>query len=353
MKKLPRRTRSKRRSFARIDYQERVKIEQRYCVDYRSLADIARECKRPYSTLMREIDDAPRKGPGRYSADRAQARADEKAHKQGRHASMDYEPLNTYVVAKLKLRWSPEQIMVRLPIDHPTDKRMRISYEAIYQYIYAQVHRAGAGGVKKGHADLRPYLRRRNRTRRTKGSRTAQKVERLAALPTIEDRPKEVEKRKVVGHWEGDTLVSRQSSARIKSANERATGIFFFTKTPDGTARACNTALVTRLTQVPPAFRKTLTQDRGTENREYETVEEALGLTCYFAHPYCSHERGSNENGNGLFRDFFPKKTDFSKVSDRDVLRVERLINSRPRKRYGGRTPYEVFFNATGVALEV
>lgn len=344
---------TKGRAFTRVTYKERVKIEQRYCIDQWSLQDIAVELVRPVSTIWREIGGTPRKGRGRYNADRAQAQADERGSNQGRIKKTAYAPLKTYIVEKVKLRWSPEQIMIRLPIDYPGDKRMRISYETIYQYIYNQVYRGGNGEVKKGCDDLRPYLRRRHRTRPKKGCRKAQKAERQSSLPSIENRPKEADTRKVVGHWEGDTMVSRQSPARIKSMNERATGIFFFAKTFDGTAVSCNTALTERLSCVPHQYLKTLTQDRGTENREYEIVENALGLTCYFAHPYCSQERGSNENGNGLFRDYFPKKTDFAQVTAEEVARVEHLLNSRPRKRFAGQTPYEVFFKLTGVAIEV
>jgi len=171
-------------------------------------------------------------------------------------------------------------------------------------------------------------------------------------LPSIEARPKEVAKRKILGHWEGDTLVSRKCEERIKSVNERKSGIVFFQKTINGTAQACNQAAVEKLKNIPSEYLKTLTQDRGCENYGFEEVEKKLGLSCFFAHPYCSHERGSNENSNGLFRRYFPKGTDFSQITDDQVLKVEHLINSRPRKRFGGLTPYEIFYQITGVALD-
>jgi len=156
----------------------------------------------------------------------------------------------------------------------------------------------------------------------------------------------------VIGHWEDDTLVSRQSKARIKSVNERVSGLVFFGKTTDGTAKKCNRVVLNKLKNIPAAFRKTLTRDRGTENFGYENVEDKLSLACFFAHPYCSQERGSNENANGLLRRYFPKKTDFAKITDEEISRAERLINSRPRKRHCGLTPYEVFYQKTGVALD-
>lgn len=341
-----------RKTFKRIDFKERVIIENRYCIDRKSLSDIAKELERPKSAVSREIDGKPRIGRGKYSAYRAQQVSEDKRKKQGRQSKLEYAPLKNYVISKLRLGWSPEQIMLRLPIDYPRNKKMRISYEAIYQFVYSQVHRGGNGTVKKDCEDLRKYLTRRHTRRQKKGLRKARRLERRISLPSIEDRPKEVDKRKVIGHWEDDTLVSRQSKARIKSVNERVSGLVFFGKTTDGTAKECDRVVLNKLKNIPAAFRKTLTRDRGTENFGYENVEDKLSLACFFAHPYCSQERGSNENANGLLRRYFPKKTDFAKITDEEISRAERLINSRPRKRHCGLTPYEVFYQKTGVALD-
>lgn len=339
------------RSFNRIAYKERVKIEQRYCSDRWKLSAIAVELGRPTSAVSREIEGKPRVGRGRYDADRAQKRADESAARQGRRGNLEHEPLCEYVVAKLKIGWSPEQISIRLPIDYQKDARMRISYESIYAYVYAQVHRGGNGKVKKGCVDLRPYLAWRHTRRRKKGFRQAQKAER-PVLPSIEDRPKAVEKRKEIGHWEDDTMVSRESRVRLKTINERTSGIIFIGKMRDGSIAESNRVVIERLSALPQEIRKTLTRDRGTENFGYKEIEKELDMSCWFAHAYCSQERGSNENGNGLIRRPYPKKTDFALVSDADLRALEHRLNSRPRKRHGGLTPYEVFFKATGVALE-
>jgi len=260
--------------------------------------------------------------------------------------------LRTYVEEKLGLGWSPEQISIRLPIDHPRDKQMRLSYEAIYQHVYSRVRRGGNGAMKEGFVDLRPYLARRHTRRQKKGFRTVQKTERNEKLPSIEDRPRIVEKRKEVGHWEDDTMVSRQSMARLKTVNELVSGVTLIGRMQDGSVKESNRVVIDRMKRLPTNTRKTLTRDRGSENFGWKEIQDELNLTCWFAHPYCSHERGSNENGNGLIRRYFPKKTDFANVSDEDVARVEYLLNSRPRKRLGGRTPYEVFFTLTGVALD-
>ncbi len=341
-----------RRSFNRISYKERVIIENRYCVDRKKLIEIAKELGRPLSSISREIGGKPRVGRGKYSADVAQARAEKNKGNQGRKSKFDHEPLCSYVAEKLKLGWSPEQIEIRLPIDYPDDERMRISYEAIYQYVYNQIYREGNGQVKPDCEDLRKYLARRHKRRQKRGFRKAQKAERSFSLPSIESRPQEADERVAIGHWEGDTLVSKQSTTRIKSVNERVSGVVFFGKTLDGSANECDKVTIARLQDIPPEYRKTMTQDRGTENVGYKILEKELGISCFFAHPYCSHERGSNENTNGLFRRYFPKGTDFGKITDRQIAKVEYLLNTRPRKRHCGLTPYEVFYQITGVALD-
>jgi IS30 family transposase len=327
-------------------------IEQRFCQDQWKVSAIARELKRPTSAVSREIGPRVRKGAGRYDADVAQRRADERAGNQGRKGKLEHVPLKEYTEAKLGLGWSPEQISIRLPIDFPKDTRMRISYEAIYQHVYNQIRRNGNGKLKDGCVDLRPLLARRHTRRQKKGFRAVQKIERHQRLPSIEDRPVAVEKRKELGHWEDDTVISRQSTVRLKTMNERVSGVTFIGRMFDGTVSESNRIVIERLKRLPQSTRKTLTRDRGTENYGWKEIQDELNLTCWFAHPYCSHERGSNENGNGLIRRFLPKKTDFALVTDEEIARVEYLLNTRPRKRLGGKTPYEVFFTLTGVALD-
>ena len=194
-------TKEKQRAFSHISYKERVIIENRYCVDKKTISDIAKELNRPTSAVSREVGGKPRIGRGKYSADIAQAKAEKNRGNQGRKTKFDYEPLCSYVVEKMKLGWSPEQIEIRLPIEYPIDKKMRISDEAIYQHVYGQINREGNGTVKKGCEDLRKYLARRHKRRQKKDFRKAQKLERMGKLPSIEDRPKEAEERKAVGHY--------------------------------------------------------------------------------------------------------------------------------------------------------
>jgi IS30 family transposase len=336
-----------RRAFKQLTLNDRIKIEIRYR-DGWTLRKIAEYLGngRTASAVCREVNSRPRKGIGKYQAHIAHEKALAKRFGK-KEIKLKNETVRLYVVEKLKLGWSPEQISLRLPIEHSGQK---ISYEAIYNYIYGQMYREGNGSVKKGSEDLRQYLPRRHKRRQKKGFRKAQKLER-PVLPSIEDRPKEADKRKIVGHWEDDTLVSRQSSVRIKSINERVSGVVFLGKMLNGTNEESNRVVCDKLSSIPSSFRKTLTRDRGIENMGYEKIENELNLSCFFAHAYCSYERGSNENLNGLVRRFYPKRTDFAKVSNEEIRKVEYLLNTRPRKRFGGKNPLEVLLEKTGVAI--
>ncbi len=328
---------------------DRIQIEIHYSQG-KSMAEIATVVGkgRNKSTISREIAGRPHKGRGRYKAYQAHIKALEEDKNRGRRERLKNETIRIYTKAKLKLGWSPEQVAIRLPIDC---KGEDISYEAIYQYIYAQIGRKGSGKLKEGCEDLRPYLARRHTRRSTKGARRAKKTERLESLPSIEERPSSADKRKEIGHFEDDTIVSRQSVARLKSVNERACGVVFLGKMKDGTSEESTRVVCERLKTIPSPYLKTLTRDRGTENLGWRDIEKQMPLKVYFAHAYCSQERGSNENLNGLVRRFFPKKTDFAKVTEEEVRRVEHLLNTRPRKRFGGKTPLEVLLEKTGVAI--
>lgn len=338
----------KKRDFKQFTLNDRIRIEIRY-KDGWSLRKIAKELgsSRTAGSVCREIDGKPKKGIGKYQAHIAHEKALGKRHgKKG--FRLKNVLIQSYVVEKMKLGWSPEQISLRLPIDH---QGQSISYEAIYQFVYAQVYRGGNGVVKKDCEDLRTYLARRHHKRSKKGFRKAQKMERVQSLPSIEDRPSEVEKRKVVGHWEDDCIVSRQSLPRLKSINERTSGVILLGKMKDGTSEESTRVFCEKVENIPSPYLKTLTRDRGSENMGWRDIEKRLNMKVFFAHAYCSSERGSNENLNGLVRRFFPKKTDFAKVTAEEILKVEYLLNTRPRKRFCGKTPLEVLLDRTGVAI--
>lgn len=334
-----------------LTLRERTIIEVRYR-DGNSIRSIAEEIGKNPSTVSREIGGKPPRGVGKYIADVSHRKALEHIAQRGNKSKLDRnECLKEYVINKMRLGWSPEQISIRLPFDHKRDKTMCASHETIYQYVYAQIHRGGNGTVKNGCEDLRKYLIRRHKRRAKKGFRKAQRAERKDSLPSIENRPKIVGRRSRIGDWEDDLITSKKSKDCVKSINERRSGIVLFGKTKNGTAKICDKVLFDKLSIVPPEYLNTLTRDNGGENKEYEKVEKELGIKVFYAHPYHSWERGSNENCNGLLRRFFPKGTDWSKITDEEIAKAEYLINTRPRKRLKGQTPAEVFFKETGVAL--
>lgn len=328
--------------------EEREKIQEMLW-QKSSIRSIARVLGRNPSSVSREIKRNKPPELNRYTPRVAHERAFAYQKHRGKRKLEMNAALREYVVSHLKLGWSPEQIAA-------TAKGTvgeTISHEAVYQYIYAQVYRGGHGYLKPGCEDLRPYLARRRKRRIRKGHRRSYRIDK-GPLPSIDGRPKEVEYRAMVGHWEDDSLVYTPTCpVRLRTTNERRSGVVFIAKANDQTMKEANRITRKRLGVLPIVFRKTLTRDRGAENLGYEELEHELGIRCFFAHAYCPWERGSNENTNGLIRRFFPKKTDFRKISEEEIQLVEYLLNTRPRKRLGWKTPYQVFYELTSVALQV
>jgi len=327
-----------------IDERERIQL---MLWQKQSVRAMAKELNRNPSSISREINKSRRSDGKRFYIPRAaHERAVQNRSIRGERRLVTNERLRDYVTEQLKLGWSPEQIAAKAEENTGT----KISHEAIYQYIYAQVHRNGYGYIRPGCEDLRQYLPRRKKRRVRKGLRASYRTQK-GPLPSIDHRPKEVETRKKIGHWEDDLIVSKESKQALKTVNERLSGIVFIEKVNNKTISESNRSVAKRLKTIPPKYRKTLTRDRGSENLGHVELEQDLGIVCYFAHAYHSWERGSNENLNGLIRRFLPKGTDFRTVSNKQIKYIEYLINSRPRKRLGWKTPYEVFYEKTGVAL--
>jgi len=325
-----------------LSIEEREKI-QRLLWQNKSIRYIAIELGRSPSSISREVRKNNSKLKTTYTPRLANERALKKRSSRGKFKLDKDAVLHTYVTHHLKLGWSPEQIAATAPVS--------ISHEAIYQYIYAQVYRNGHGYSKPNKEDLRPYLARRKKRRTPQGLRKSYRIHK-GTLPSIDDRPSIVDLRTEIGHWEDDLIVSRESSDNLKTINERVSGLVFIARVANGTAKVGDAAVSRRLKVIPSQYRRTLTRDNGKENIKYRKLSADLGIQVFFAHPYSSWERGSNENLNGLIRRYFPKKTDFKQVSDEQIQHIEYLLNSRPRKRLGWKTPYEVFFEMTGVALQ-
>ena len=332
---------------------KQLTIQERELIQYglwkkKSIRQIAKEIKRSPSSVSRELKMNYNLPIKRHYIPRvANERAIKNRSRRGREERLKNASIREYVAKQLKIGWSPEQI-ANTSKDNTGES---ISHEAIYQYVYAQIWRDGHGEVKKGCEDLRPYLARRRRRRMRKGMRKSYRIVK-GPLPSINERPQEVDLREIIGHWEDDLIVSRESSTNLKTINELKSGLVIIEKVRNATIKESNRAILKRLKRIPRKYRKTLTRDRGLENMGYKELEERLGIDCYFANAYHSWERGANENLNGLIRRFLPKKTDFNNISNEDIKNIEYLLNSRPRKRLGWKTPYEVFYNMTGVALE-
>ena len=330
--------------FKHLTIEEREKIQE-LLWQKTSIRTIARVINRSPSSVVREIKR--NKPPLRilYTPRLANERALRKRQSRGRKLRLKSSFIRRYVVAGLKARLSPEQISGRLKLEYPHES---ISHEAIYRYIYSFVHQEGRGLLKKHYHDLRPYLKRRHKRRGQRGMRSVQRIFRPKG-PSIDDRPQDVETRKTIGHWEGDSMVSRQSKVGLNTLVERKTGLVFITKIENGTAEKTKEAVTKRLAPLPKEMRRTITSDNGTENALYDEVQEILNINWYFAHPYHSWERGTNENTNGLIRYYFPKGTDFARISDETIQAVESALNNRPRKRLGWRTPLEAFNESVAI----
>lgn len=322
--------------YTHFSVEERETIQRLLWEGY-SIRSISQQLHRSHSSVSREINKNIPPQHRRYTPRLAHERAIQKRKSRGRADRLKDPDLRQYVVAQLKDGYSPEQIA-------GTSKKkvgVSISHEAIYQYIYAQIHAQGHGYVKPGKEDLRGYLKRRHKRRAKHGMRKGQRVFKPKA-PSIETRPKVVAAKSRFGDWEGDTIESKGRKTGLNSLLERKSGFLMLSKLPDKTADTTSRIMSERLKSLPKRLRRTLTTDNGSEMQNWKATEAATGVKVYFAHPYSSFERGANENVNGLVRWYFPKGTDFALVSEEEIRQVEYALNTRPRKRLGWKTPLEV-----------
>lgn len=287
----------------------------------RSPSSISRELKRNFP-LEHQL----------YTSRLAHERAITKRKCRGRHDRLKNSRIRDYAITHLKEGWSPEQISGRIKID----LNEKISHEAIYQYIYAKIY-AGGVGPRPGCEDLRIYLRRKRRRRLGKGFRATKRVKMLPGK-LIDERPAIVEIRARVGDWESDTVESKDHKPGINTLVDRRTGLVLITKLNTKASSSTASATVKRLNNLPA---HTITADNGSENQSWKLIENMTGVQYFFAHPYSSWERGTNENTNGLIREYFPKKTDFTMISEDILAVIEYKLNTRPRKRLNYLTPLE------------
>ena len=318
------------RSPLRLSSAEREEISRGLRVG-ETLRRIAAGLGRAPSTVSREV--ASNGGRRRYRAWSAEERAVRRARRP-RRAKLAANPRLRQAVERLLLdRWSPQQIAWQLRQDHPDDQEMWVSHETIYQSLFVQ----GRGALR---AELTRCLRSGRARRRPAGR--GRPYGELRDMVLLSERPAEVEDRAVPGHWEGDLIIGKGTRSAIGTLVERQTRFVMLVALPQGrTAEAVRTALASRILTLPEELRRSLTWDRGKEMAEHVRFTVETGGSVYFCDPHSPWQRGSNENTNGLLRQYFPKGTDLSVHTQAHLDAVARQLNGRPRQTLGWMKPSE------------
>lgn len=332
-------------SYTQLSTEDRLKLEA-WRVDGISNGEIARRLGKHVTTIGRELHRNGNSYSGWYNARVAvrscrKRRAD--VNKLVHSKVVPGSSLMLFVEEKLRRHWSPEQVAGRLKqLKKKTNdpRRPTISHERIYVWIYRE------------RKDLIVLLRhsKKRRHRRKNGTKQREKRREEEKKRRIDTRPAVVEKRTTLGHWEGDTVLGSEKTVRLLTHVERKSRFLYADKVERATAKTIREKTVKRFMSIPKVKRHTVTYDNGIEFSDHETTERDSGLTIYFAYPYHSWERGTNENTNGLLREFFPKKSAFKHITQKHVDRAVRLLNTRPRKCLNYLTPEEVF-NGRGCGL--
>lgn len=325
--------RPRRRSSLALTLAEREEIS-RGIARYESMRLIAETLGRSPSTVSREIERNG--GYDRYRATLADERAWAQARRPKRCKLADNGRIRLAVARRLQLQWSPEQIAGWLKQAYPKDEAFQVSHETIYKSLFIQAR----GALKK---ELQQHLRtkrtiRRARTASSKGDNRGQ----IPDMVSIRERPAAVEDRAVPGHWEGD-LIAGSHNSYIATLVERFTRYVMLVKVPSRDTETVINALIKHADKLPRELYKSLTWDRGKELTDHKRFKLATDIDVYFCDPKSPWQRGSNENTNGLLRQYFPKRTDLSVHSQAHLNKIARRLNERPRKTLGFHTPAERF----------
>ena len=301
-----------------------------------SVREIARQLGRAPSTVSREINRND--GREEYRACRAHAATCRRGRRPKRTVFERCPALAAVVEAWLELeQWSPDQISARLRVAFPDDETMRVAPETIYQALY--VH--GRGGLRK---ELVAHLRSRRTERRPRTVTSRNRASSsIPDLVSIAERPEDVAERLVPGHWEGDLIIGRGGHSQVATLVERTTGLVLLGQLDNKQATTVAARLQERIGTLPAHLARTLTWDRGSEMAAHATLTVATGVKIYFCDPHAPWQRGSNENTNGLLRQYLPREADLSVFTQDDLDRIADKLNNRPRQRHGYLTPLEVF----------
>lgn len=319
----------------RLSLKERV-IIQTLLEENKPKSFIAKKLNRARSTITREVNKWVSNPNDKYDASLADWLAkDDYLNKRNLDKIGTYSLLRFYVYKRLLKNWSPEQISGRIKLDYPNNSIMSISYEAIYMHIYAHPQ----ASLNRKLIKLLPYQksrRRKPKPRRKKGSKIKDQV-------NISQRPEHIENRQEIGHWEGDLVIGKAQKSAIGTIVERKSRYTLIIPVKDRTTKSVTRAFAKELNRFNNKLTKTMTYDNGTEMADHKWLSNNTGIKVYFANPYASWERGTNENTNGLIRRFLPKKTDFKIIDNKQLKMIQYKLNNRPRKVLGFKTPKEVF----------
>jgi IS30 family transposase len=319
---------ARRRAAGALRLEEREEISRGIAAG-RSIRRIARDLGRSPSTVSREIR---RNGGGQtYRASWADRRAWDRALRPKPCRLAHHAPLRWRVAQKLTLQWSPAQIAGWLKQRFPTDPDMQLSHETIYRSLFIQTR----GVLKK---ELTAHLRTARQMRQVKGGTTKSGLGQIVDAVSIRERPAEAEDRAVPGHWEGD-LLSGANNTHIATLVERHSRFTMLLKVPNKNTATVVDALARHIGKLPQELRRSLTWDRGKEMAAHKRFTVATNVRVYFCDPRSPWQRGTNENTNGLLRQYFPKGTDLSSFSQAYLNRIALRLNQRPRKTLGFETP--------------
>jgi IS30 family transposase len=318
----------RRRAATSLRLEEREEISRGIATG-RSIRLIARDLGRSPSTVSREI--RRNGGSQGYRASRADRSAWDRALRPKPCRLAHYAPLRWRVAQKLALQWSPVQIAGWLKQQFPSDPEMQLSHETIYRSLFIQTR----GVLKK---ELTAHLRTARQMRQAKGGTTKSGLGQIVDAVSIRERPAEAEDRAVPGHWEGD-LLAGANNTHIATLVERHSRFVMLLKVPSKNTATVVTALARHIGKLPQELRRSLTWDRGKEMAAHKSFTVATNVQVYFCDPRSPWQRGTNENTNGLLRQYFPKGTDLSSFSQAYLNRIALRLNQRPRKTLGFETP--------------